>query len=58
MYICKYCLRNLKKRYETCPGCGASQFEEVKDFREKVIKNPPLGGYKIDFVNYEHGQSF
>ena len=56
MYICKYCLRNLKKRYDTCPGCGASQFEEVKDFREKVIKDPPFGGYKIDFVNYEHEQ--
>ena len=54
MYICKYCLRNLKNKYETCPGCGASQFEEVLDYREKVIKDPPQGGYRINLDSYYH----
>lgn len=54
MYICKYCLRNLKYQYETCPGCGASQFEKVADFREKVIKTPPAGGYKVELNSYNY----
>ena len=53
MQICNYCGRNLKKEYDTCPGCGSTSFKKTNDFGEKVIKTPPKGGYVISTNNYQ-----
>ena len=52
MYICKYCGRQLKEHYETCPGCGGVNFEEKAFLGETIIKTPPKGGYKLNLDNY------
>ena len=53
MQICNYCGRNLKKGYDTCPGCGSTSFKKTNDFGEKVIKTPPEGGYIINTDNFK-----
>jgi RNA polymerase subunit RPABC4/transcription elongation factor Spt4 len=53
MQICNYCGRNLKKEYDTCPGCGSTSFKKTNDFGEKVIKTPPKGGYIINTNNFK-----
>lgn len=52
MYKCNYCGRYLKKKYDTCPGCGGNNFSKEASYTTKVIKEPPEGGYKINFNNY------
>lgn len=48
MLKCNYCGRLFKKSHESCPGCGAAQFEELGNVNNIVISTPPEGGYKID----------
>jgi len=47
MLKCNYCNRILKTKYQTCPGCGSSSFEEIKNMDNYIINTPPEGGYKI-----------
>lgn len=56
MQICNYCGRNLKRDYDTCPGCGSTSFKKTNDFGEKVIKTPPKGGYVINIDNFENAK--
>ena len=53
MYQCNYCKRFLKEKYKNCPGCGSDSFSKVASFTEKIIKTPPLGGYKVKVTNYK-----
>ena len=50
MRKCKYCGRYYKN-YETCPGCGSVQFEEIQNPGAIFINEIPEGGYKIDMSN-------
>jgi len=54
MYQCNYCKRFLKEKYNNCPGCGSNSFSKVVSFTEKVIKTPPVGGYKVNLKNYTY----
>ncbi len=55
MRKCKYCNRYYST-YETCPGCGSVQFEEVHNHGALVVSEVPEGGYKIDMSNIKrHG---
>lgn len=53
MFVCNYCGRYLKNEYKNCPGCGSTSFSTVSWFGEKIIKDPPPGGYKLNMKNYE-----
>lgn len=53
MYICRYCGRNLKKEYDTCPGCGSSSFERIEESGVVKITTPPKDGYNIKIKGYE-----
>ena len=52
MLVCNYCGRNLKNRYESCPGCGSNSFQERASIGECVITTPPQDGYHVDLTNY------
>ena len=54
MQVCNYCKRVLKEEYETCPGCGASDFSNKAYLGEMVIKKVPEGGYKLKLINYKN----
>ena len=54
MYICEYCGRYLKKKYEKCPACGSKTFKKVQNIGEVVIKTPPKDGYKVNLTNLKH----
>jgi hypothetical protein len=53
MYTCDYCGRYLKKKYDTCPGCGGDKFTKLAGYSTQIIIVPPAGGYKIKFDNYK-----
>ena len=53
MLVCNYCGRNLKKEYESCPGCGSNSFKNVSMTEQYEVKNPPKDGYKIKVESYE-----
>lgn len=53
MYRCDYCKRYLKKKYDTCPGCGSDKFTRMESYDYMVIKEPPEGGYKVNLENYK-----
>jgi len=52
MYVCNYCKRILKDKYEICPNCGGKAFTEKAYLGETVIKTPPVGGYTINMQNF------
>lgn len=52
MLVCNYCGRNLKNRYESCPGCGSNSFTENTSIGECVITTPPQDGYHVDLTNF------
>ena len=47
MYVCNYCKRNFKNKFEICPNCSGKSFSEKANFGELVIKTPPEGGYTV-----------
>lgn len=47
MYICNYCKRNYKEKFEICPACGGKSFSEKAYFGEIILKTPPEGGYTV-----------
>lgn len=47
MYICNYCKRNFKEKFEICPACGGKSFSEKAYLGEVIIKTPPEGGYTV-----------
>ena len=51
MYVCEYCNRHLKKKYDVCPGCGGKSFKKVQNYGETKIMNPPKGGYQVNLQN-------
>lgn len=53
MFICEYCGRYLKRKYEKCPACGSTSFKKVQNIGEKIIKVPPRDGYKINTSNFK-----
>jgi len=58
MHICNYCKRVLKEDYETCPGCGSSDFSNKSFLGEIVIKEVPKGGYKPNLNEYKKRSYF
>ena len=56
MYICEYCGRYLKKKYDKCPACGSTSFKKVQSIGEVVIKEPPKDGYKVNLQNFKYGR--
>lgn len=54
MYICEYCGRYLKKKYDKCPACGSTSFKKVQSIGEVVIKEPPKDGYKVNLKNFKY----
>lgn len=54
MYVCTYCGRHLKKKYDNCPACGAVELEHIQNIGEEIIRTPPDGGYKVNLKNYKH----
>ncbi len=54
MYICEYCGRHLKKKYDKCPACGSTSFKKVQNIGEVVIKEPPKDGYKVNLQNFKY----
>ena len=54
MYVCEYCGRHLKNKYDKCPACGGASFRKIQNVGEEIIKEPPKDGYKINLKNYEH----
>ncbi len=54
MYICEYCGRYLKKKYDKCPACGSTAFKKVQNIGEVVIKEPPKDGYKVNLKNFKY----
>ena len=54
MYICNYCGRHLKKKYDKCPACGSDSFEKIISEGVEIIKTPPKDGYKINTKNIKH----
>lgn len=58
MYICEYCGRYLKKKYEKCPACGSTTFKKVQSIGEIVIKDAPKDGYKVNLKNYKYEKKF
>ena len=53
MYVCNYCKRNFKEKFETCRACGSTSFSNKAYFGEVIIKTPPEGGYRININNYQ-----
>ncbi len=53
MFICEYCGRHLKKKYDKCPACGGASFKKVQNIGEEIIKEPPEGGYKVNLNNFK-----
>ncbi len=53
MYICNYCKRNFKEKYELCPACGGNSFSEKAYLGATIIETPPKDGYKLDLSNFE-----
>ena len=53
MFICEYCGRHLKNKYERCPGCGSSSFKKVQNIGQEIIKVPPKGGYHVNLKNFK-----
>ena len=53
MYICKYCSRHYKEKYEVCPNCGGKSFRETAYLGGEVIYTPPREGYTINYKNFE-----
>ena len=58
MYLCNYCGRHLKKKYEKCPACGSTSFKHIQNYGEEVIKEPPKDGYKVNFQNFKYEKKF
>ena len=54
MFICEYCGRHLKKKYEKCPACGSKSFKKVQNVGEEIIKEPPKDGYKVNLKNFKY----
>lgn len=54
MFICEYCGRHLKKKYDKCPACGGTTFKKVQNIGEEIIKEPPKGGYKVNLKNFKY----
>ena len=54
MYVCEYCNRHLKKKYDVCPGCGGKSFKKVQNYGETKIMNPPKGGYQVNLQNFQY----
>ena len=53
MLVCNYCGRNLKNKYEVCPGCGSNSFRNISIAEAYEINKPPEDGYKIKVESYE-----
>ena len=54
MYICEYCGRHLKKKYDKCPACSSTSFKKVQNIGEEIIKVPPKDGYKVNLKNFKY----
>ena len=52
MYICDYCGRHLKKKFDKCPGCGSDKFTHSIFEGVEIIKKPPKDGYKVNIEYY------
>ena len=53
MFICEYCGRHLKKKYDNCPACGGTNFKKVQNIGEVRITEPPKDGYQVNLINFK-----
>ena len=58
MKKCDYCGRYLKNSHDTCPGCGGTHFQEIRNFGTKKIIEVPKGGYKMTYSMKKYLRSF
>ncbi len=56
MYICEYCGRYLKKKYDNCPACGGEKFKKVQNIGEVRITEPPKDGYQVNIINFKESK--
>lgn len=53
MQICNYCGRNLRKKYDYCPGCNSNSFTFKPGPNDQyVITTPPQDGYHLNYELY------